>query len=69
MAKLPDPHDFIVHDPFARTLRFYEASGNFYRRDETPANDVGDGGDVKPVSKMVYALRFLDECLAATEGD
>jgi hypothetical protein len=58
-----DPRNFTVVDPFKRTLRFYTAGQDFWRCDETPANDVGDGGEVKQVSKMVYALRWLDLCL------
>jgi hypothetical protein len=64
MSKKPlDPRDFVVTDPFGRTLNFYVANGHYYRRDLTPANDVGDGGEIRSVSEIVYALRWLERCL------
>jgi hypothetical protein len=63
--KLLDPSDFVVTDPFGRTLRFYVGRGKFYRRDETPELVADDGPDVKEVSKIVYALQWLDVCLNA----
>lgn len=58
------PRDFVVTDEWGRTLRFYMVGHKFYRRDETPGLVVGDGPEVKEVSKLVYAMRWLDLCLS-----
>jgi hypothetical protein len=58
------PDDFVVVDPFQRRLRFFVHKTKFFRRDESVVPLATDADPVKEVSKMVYALQWLDLCLA-----
>ncbi len=64
MASRPNkPDDFVVQDDFHRTLRFYIQDGEYWRFDES-ANAMGsDAPNPRHVSKMVYAMLWLDLCL------
>ncbi len=59
-----DPRDFVVTDPFNRTLRFYERDGKFWRRDESIYGMLIDESQPREVTKIVYAIQWLEACLA-----
>jgi hypothetical protein len=69
MPKLPDPRDFTITDPFGRLLRFYLKDGKYCRIELDIATFIASEGAPKVVSKMVYAMVYLDACLQESEGD
>jgi hypothetical protein len=64
MAKKPlDPRDFVVTDPFGRTLHFYMAGNEYWRMVEDIALEDVSGPNPRQVGKMIYAFQWLERCL------
>lgn len=55
--------DFMVVDEFHRDLHFYVDKGEYYRENLSPTFQSDTEPRVKKVSKMVYAMLWLDLCL------
>jgi hypothetical protein len=67
MPKKPlDPRDFVVVDPFGRTLHFYIVKGEYWRMVEDVALADVSGPNPRQVGKTIYALLWLETCLADT---
>ncbi len=58
-----DPRDFTVEDEFHRKIEFYMVGDKFMRRDLSIYAQTGVVEEVKEVSKIVYAIRWLELCL------
>jgi hypothetical protein len=66
--ELPDPTDFTITDVFRRVLRFYIRDGKYCRITCDIHSYIADDGQPIQVSKMVYAMQYLDACLSVV-GD
>lgn len=63
MAEVPSTCDsFAFEDAFKRKLHFFAQGEKYYRRILSPEFIAAGEPEVKEISKVVYALQWLEVC-------